>query len=46
MNACNQAMINEILVKNSWGVFRGQVSQDNIYEGGLAYFYGFECDIS
>ena len=32
-------MIAEILIKNSRGVFGGQVGQDNIYKG--AHVYGF-----
>ena len=39
MDAGNEAVIAEILVENSRGVFRGQVGQDDIYEG--AHFYGF-----
>ena len=32
-----QAVIAEILVEDSRGVFRGQVGQDNIYEGAHVY---------
>ena len=32
-------MITEILVEDSRGVFRGQIGQDDIYEG--AHVYGF-----
>ena len=35
----NEAVIAEILIENSRGVFGGQVGQDNIYEG--AHVYGF-----
>ena len=39
MDAGNEAVIAEILIENSRGVFGGQVGQDNIYES--AHFYGF-----
>ena len=32
-DAGHEAVIAEILVENSGGVFRGQVGQDDIYEG-------------
>jgi hypothetical protein len=35
----NEAVIAEILIENSRGVFGGQVGQDNVYEG--AHVYGF-----
>jgi hypothetical protein len=35
----NEAVIAEILIEKSRGVFGGQVCQDNIYEG--AHVYGF-----
>ena len=38
-DAGNEAVIAEILVEGSRGVFRGQVGQDDIYEG--AHGYGF-----
>jgi hypothetical protein len=38
-DAGNEAVIAEILVENSRGVFRGQVGQDDIHEG--AHVYGF-----
>ena len=38
-DAGNEAVIAEILIENSRGVFGGQVGQDNIYEG--AHVYGF-----
>jgi hypothetical protein len=33
-------VIAEILVENSRGVFRGQVGQDDIYEGAHIYRFG------
>ena len=39
MDTGNEAVIAEILIENSGGVFGGQVGQDNIYEG--AHVYGF-----
>ena len=33
-------LIAEILVENSKGVFRGQVGQDDIYEGAHVYEFG------
>ena len=39
MDAGNEAVIAEILIENSRGVFGGQVGQDNIYED--AHVYGF-----
>ena len=33
-------MIAEILVEDSRGVFRGQVGQDDIYEGARVYGFG------
>ena len=33
-------MIAEILVEDSRGVFRGQVGQDDIYEGARVYRFG------
>ena len=38
-DAGNEAVIAEILVEDSRGVFRGQVGQDDIYE--RAHVYGF-----
>ena len=38
-DAGNEAVIAEILIENSRGVFGGQVGQDNIYVG--AHGYGF-----
>jgi hypothetical protein len=38
-DADNEAVIAEILIENSRGVFEGKVGQDNIYEG--AHVYGF-----
>ena len=35
----NEAVITEILIEDSGGVFRGPVGQDNVYEG--AHFYEF-----
>ena len=34
------AVIAEILVEDSRGVFRGQVGQDDIYEGTCVYRFG------
>jgi hypothetical protein len=39
-DAGNEAVISVILVVNSRGVFRGQVGQDNIYEGARVYGFG------
>ena len=36
-DAGNEAVIAEILVEDSRGVFRGQVGQDDIYEGACVY---------
>ena len=36
-DAANEAVIAEILVEDSRGVFRGQVGQDDIYEGARVY---------
>ena len=36
-DAGNEAVIAEILVENSRGVFRGLVGQDDVYEGALVY---------
>ena len=38
-DAGNEAVIAEILIENSKGVFGGQVGHDDIYEG--AHVYGF-----
>jgi hypothetical protein len=38
-DAGNEAVIAEILVENSRGVFRGQDGQNDIYDG--AHVYGF-----
>ena len=35
----NEAVVAEILIENSGGVFGGQVGQDNVYEG--AHVNGF-----
>ena len=40
MDAGNEAVIAEILVENSRGVFRGQVGQDDICEGAHANGFG------
>ena len=39
VDAGNEAVIAEILIENSRGVFGRQVGQDNIYEG--THFYRF-----
>ena len=39
-DAGNETVIAEILVENSRGVFRGQVGQDDIYEGVRVYGFG------
>ena len=39
-HAGNEAVIAEILVENSRGVFRGQVGLDDIYEGASVYGFG------
>ena len=36
-DAGNEAVMAEILVEDSQGVFRGQVGQDDIYEGACVY---------
>ena len=36
----NEAVITEILVEKSRGVFGGQVGQDDIYEGSRVYGFG------
>ena len=36
-----EAVIAEILVEDSRGVFRGQVGQDDIHEGARVYGFGF-----
>ena len=36
----NEAMIAEILVVDSGGVFGGPLGQDNIYEGAIVYRFG------
>ena len=41
MDTGNEAVIAEILVENSRGVFRGQVGQDDVYEG--AHVYRFDA---
>ena len=40
MDAGNEAVIAEILIEDSRGVFRGQVCQDDIYEGARVYGFG------
>ena len=35
--AGNEAVISEILIEDSRGVFRGQVGQDNIYQAAHVY---------
>jgi hypothetical protein len=40
MDAGNDAVIAEMLVDDSRGVFRGQVGQDDIYEGARVYGFG------
>ena len=40
MDAGNESVIAEIIVENSRGVFRGQVGQDDIYEGAHVYVFG------
>jgi hypothetical protein len=40
MDAGNEAVISEILVENSRGVFRGQIGQDDINEGAHVYRVG------
>ena len=39
-DAGNEAVIAQILVEDSRGVFRGQVGQDDIYEGARVYRSG------
>ena len=39
-DAGNEAVIAEIQIENSRGVFGGQVGQDNIYEGARVYGFG------
>ena len=39
-DAGNEAVIAEILVENSRGVFGGRVSEDDIYEGARVYGFG------
>ena len=41
MDAGNEAVIAEILIENSRGVFGGEVGQDNIYEGVHVYRFRF-----
>ena len=41
MDAGNEALIAEILVEDSRGVFRGQGGQDDIYEGSHVYGFRF-----
>jgi hypothetical protein len=40
MDAGNEAVIADILVEGSRGVFRGQVGQDGIFEGAQVYGFG------
>jgi hypothetical protein len=37
VDAGNEAVIAEILIENSGGVFGGQIGQGNIYEGAHVY---------
>ena len=39
-DAGNEAVIAKIVVDNSRGLFRGQVGQDDIYEGAHVYRFG------
>ena len=39
-NSSNEAVIDEILVEDSRGVFGGQVGSDDIYEGACVYIFG------
>ena len=39
-DADNEAVVAEILVEHSRGVFRGKVGQDDIYEGAHVYRFG------
>ena len=39
-DAGNEAVMAEILVEDSRGGFRGQIGEDDIYEGALVYGFG------